>query len=73
MAVWKKIISLFLVLVAFKFAISPSIAWGTLTHIRMSSEAGNPYLGWKMEYLSGSIAPDGGYLISNEWGSKFHG
>uniref|UniRef100_A0A7J3M293 Phospholipase C/D domain-containing protein n=1 Tax=Archaeoglobus fulgidus TaxID=2234 RepID=A0A7J3M293_ARCFL len=69
----KKIISLFLVLVAFKFAISSAMAWGTLTHIRMSSEAGNPYPGRKMEYLSGSIAPDGGYLISNEWGSKFHG
>ncbi len=53
--------------------VQPTLAWGTITHVKMSSEAGNPYPGWKMEYLSGSIAPDAGYMVSNEWGYKFHG
>ena len=53
--------------------VQPALAWGTITHVKMSAEAGNPYPGYKMEYLSGSIAPDAGYAISNEWGYKFHG
>ncbi len=53
--------------------IEPCSAWGSLTHVRMSDEAGIPYPGWKMEYLSGSIAPDAGYVVSASWGNKFHG
>ncbi|AAB89684.1 zinc dependent phospholipase C family protein [Archaeoglobus fulgidus] len=68
----KKVLSLVLVLAVLE-SIVPVSAWGTITHVRMSSEAGNPYTGFKMEYLSGSIAPDAGYIISTEWGTKFHG
>lgn len=53
--------------------VQPTLAWETITHVKMSSEAGNPYPGFKMEYLSGSIAPDAGYIISSDWGAKFHG
>jgi len=48
--------------------VQPTLAWGTITHVKMSAEAGNPYPGWKMEYLSGSIAPDAGYVIQNDRG-----
>jgi hypothetical protein len=67
------LVGVLLVLVLLGSAVSPVSAWGTITHVRMSSEAGNPYPGFKMEYLSGSIAPDAGYIISADWGAKFHG
>ncbi|AIG99160.1 MAG: hypothetical protein PWQ40_1559 [Archaeoglobus sp.] len=68
-----KALGLVLVFVVLGSLVTPVMAWGTITHVRMSSEAGNPHPGFKMEYLSGSIAPDAGYTISVDWGKKFHG
>jgi len=51
----------------------PVLAWGPITHVKMSTVAGNPYPSYSSEYLSGSIAPDAGYLIAYKWGEHFHG